>query len=158
MLPIHTILHPTDFSQQSAGALHLACALARDHHAHLVILHVATEPLMTFGEVGFPPPIDDCKDVLMEQLQSLEVKSSEVRLSHRLEEGEPAEEILRVASLCGADLIVMGTHGRRGLARLLMGSVAERVLRSAPCPVLTLREPFPAAESLAEGEEALAAR
>jgi nucleotide-binding universal stress UspA family protein len=158
MLPIHTILHPTDFSRQSAGALHLACALARDHRAHLVILHVATEPVLTFGEAGFPPPIDDCKDVLMDQLQSLEVKSSEVRLSHRVEEGEPGEEIVRVAALCGADLIVMGTHGRRGLARLLMGSVAERVVREAPCPVLTLREPFPPAEALAEAEEALAMR
>lgn len=156
MLAIHTILHPTDFSPQSASALHVACALARDHGAHLVLLHVATEPLRTFGEMGFPPPIDDCKDTLLEQLQGLEVHDAELRLSHRLEEGEPAEEILRVANLCGADLIVMGTHGRRGLARLLMGSVAARVVRGAPCPVLTLREPFVPAEISAAKEAALA--
>ena len=157
MLPIHTILHPTDFTQQSSGALHLACALARDHHAGLVILHVATEPLLVFSEAGVPPPMDDSKDSIMEQLQALEVHDADLRMTHRLEEGEPAEEILRVAKLCGADLIVMGTHGRRGLARLLMGSVAERVVREAPCPVLTLRTPFAPAEILAgQAEERMA--
>ena len=148
------------FYRQSSAALHLACALARDHNAHLVILHVATKPLKIYGRTSFPPPMDDCKDALMDQLQGLEVNDAELRLSHRLAEGEPAEEILRVAALCEADLIVMGTHGRRGLARLLMGSVAERVVRKAPCPVLTLRTPFAAAEALPESAlgEAAAAR
>jgi universal stress protein A len=67
-------------------------------------------------------------------------------------EGDPAEMILRVAEEVHADLIVMGTHGRTGLSRLLMGSVAEQVVRRAPCPVLTMKAPFPAEQ--AEGRQA----
>jgi nucleotide-binding universal stress UspA family protein len=67
-----------------------------------------------------------------------------VEAERRLEEGDPVEAILRVAEEIGADLIVMGTHGRTGLSRLFMGSVAEQVLRRAPCPVLTLKSPFAA--------------
>jgi len=151
MLTIHTILHPTDFTPQSAGAFHLACALARDHRAHLIILHVATHPPMILSDTGLQPPMDDCKQGLMERLETMDLNDDGVHLTRRLEEGEPAEEILRVALLCGADLIVMGTHGRRGLSRLLMGSVAERVVRAAPCPVLTLRTPFAPAEAETAG-------
>ena len=70
-------------------------------------------------------------------------------LEHRLEEGDPATMILNVAQETGAGLIVMGTHGRTGLERLLMGSVAEQVMRKAPCPVLTMRG-TPATSSAAQ--------
>jgi nucleotide-binding universal stress UspA family protein len=73
------------------------------------------------------------------QLARISPTDSSVSTQHRLLEGDPAEEILKVAQGEGVDMIVMGTHGATGLTRLLMGSVAEHVLRKAPCPVLTVR-------------------
>jgi nucleotide-binding universal stress UspA family protein len=89
-----------------------------------------------------------------EELQQFQVPDPNVPVDYRLEEGEPVSEILAVANQTSADLIVMGTHGRTGLGWLLMGSVAEQVVRQAPCPVLTVRTPFheaaPAVEWLPE--------
>lgn len=79
------------------------------------------------------------------------VSGPEVLVEHRLREGDAAAEILQVADEVGADLIVLGTHGRTGLGRVLMGSVAEAVLRRARCPVLTLKSPLPEAESASRG-------
>jgi nucleotide-binding universal stress UspA family protein len=77
-------------------------------------------------------------------LEQIRPADPRLEVRHRLAEGDPAEEILRAAEEEGADLIVMGTHGRGGLSRLLMGSVAEAVMRKALCPVLTVRGPIPA--------------
>ena len=89
-------------------------------------------------------------------LSGLHLPDPGMEVEYRVAEGEPAAEVIRQARLLGANLIVMGTHGRTGLGRLLMGSVAEAVLRRAPCPVLTLKAPFPAAvaPARAEGEPA----
>jgi nucleotide-binding universal stress UspA family protein len=76
------------------------------------------------------------------RLDQLVVPDSTIRTERRYEEGEPVAEILLTAKECGADLIVMGTHGRTGLARLLMGSVADQVVRRAECPVVTVKVPF----------------
>jgi nucleotide-binding universal stress UspA family protein len=78
-------------------------------------------------------------------LREIEAPDKNVRVEHRLEEGDASKVILEVAQEIHAGLIVMGTHGRTGLARLLVGSVAEKVLRSAPCPVLTVKIPLPEA-------------
>lgn len=146
MIPIHTILHPTDFSEQSGHALHLACALARDHGAHLVILHVGLPQRPVYGEWLLPPPsVDDAYYEAQSQLDDLRIPDGCVEVERRLEIGAPAAEILRVATEIPVDLIVMGTHGRTGLSRLLMGSVAEKVMRRATCPVLTVKSPFPVA-------------
>src|SRR5262245_59381689 len=145
MLPIHTILHPTDFSDRSEYALHLACALARDHGARLIVVHVVPQPVVAYMDGVLPP---DPEVVLRESkglLDRLAVPDPDLPVERRLEEGDPASEVLRVAGEVEANLIVMGTHGRTGLGRLLMGSVAEEVVRRAPCPVLTLKTPFPAA-------------
>ena len=75
-----------------------------------------------------------------------------MEIDHRLTDGEPYAEILRVAEDDGCDLIVMGTHGRKGLRRLLMGSVAEQVVRQASCPVMTVKTPFPEPESAPEAQ------
>lgn len=146
MLSIQTILHPTDFSERSENAFQLACALTRDYGARLVVLHVVA-PLSPFayGE-GLPPPdptilLREAKD----HLERLEVRGADARAERRLEEGDPAAEIHRVAQEIDASLIVLGTHGRTGLGRLLMGSVAEQVVRNAACPVLTVSAPFPGA-------------
>jgi len=150
MLTIHTILHPTDFSDHSAFALPLACALARDHGARLVLLHVAPRPVIVYGEGVIPPLADDYPERLREELHQLQVPDPSIPVDRQFREGDPVTEILAVAEDTNADLIVMGTHGRTGLERLLMGSVAEQVMRKAPCPVLTVRRPVLAA--VTEGE------
>ncbi|MCI0462243.1 MAG: universal stress protein [Gemmataceae bacterium] len=147
MLPIHTILHPTDFSDRSDYAFHLACALARDYGARLVLLHVTTAPTVVYGEGILPPDPELLLQEAREQLNRLEVPDGNVRAERRLEEGDPVTDTLRVAQEIHADLIVMGTHGRTGLGRLLMGSVAEQVVRKASCPVLTVRTPLATALS-----------
>jgi nucleotide-binding universal stress UspA family protein len=156
MLPIHRILHPTDFSERSSTAFQLACALAHDYGARLVVLHVAQPPMIAYGEVVMPPPSLDYRKVAEDQLRQLQAPWAGLRLEHRLEEGDPAATILRVAQETGSDLVVLGTHGRTGLGRLLMGSVAEQVVRRAPCAVLTVKTPFPGAgppESALQEEE-----
>jgi nucleotide-binding universal stress UspA family protein len=142
MLAIHTILHPTDFSGRSEFAFRLGCALARDYGARLVLLHVVPLPMVIPGEGFVLPPPEDYRDSLEEELHRLQAPDPGVRIEYRLKEGDPVTEILAVAAEINADLIVMGTHGRTGLSRLLMGSVAEQVVRSASCPVLTVRTPF----------------
>jgi nucleotide-binding universal stress UspA family protein len=144
MLPIHTILHPTDFSEASGYAFQLACALTRDYGARLVVLHVVEPPLPIYAEgaVIIPPAMSETK-AATQKLQSIQAPTGNVRVEHRLLEGVADVEILRTAEEIKADLIVMGTHGRMGLVRLLMGSVAESVSRKAPCPVLTVRGSLP---------------
>lgn len=144
MLPIHTILHPTDFSDRSAHALHLAAALARDYHARLVILHVIVRPVLMYGEGVIPPDPEELLSEAREHLDQLVIHDEAIPVERRIEEGEAAAVILQEATELGADLIVMGSHGRTGLGRVLMGSTAEQVSRRATCPVLTLTHPFPA--------------
>jgi nucleotide-binding universal stress UspA family protein len=143
MLAVHTILHPTDFSERSRYALWLACALARDYNARLVVLHVLAVPTVIYGEGVVPPDPEETRAGAWEELVGLQVPQADVRAERRLEEGDTVEGILRVTEEVHADLVVMGTHGRTGLGRLLMGSVAELVVRKAPCPVLTVKAPFP---------------
>ena len=137
------ILFPTDFSTASDAALAHAVSLTRESNARLVILHVE-EPPMAYGggELYYGVPNPD-NAALLQMLQAV-VPPEGVPYEHRLVVGDPAGEIVRVAEEEQADLIVMGTHGRTGLRRLLMGSVAEAVLRRAPCPVFTLKEPHKA--------------
>ena len=140
MLPINTILHPTDFSESAAYAARLACALARDYGARLIVLHVATPPV-AYGDAATPSEPTWSRAELHEQLQQVLPEDPLVRTEHRLAEGDAVAEILRAVRTLRCDLIVMGTHGRTGLGRLLMGSVAEEVLRQATCPVLTVKSP-----------------
>jgi nucleotide-binding universal stress UspA family protein len=144
MLAVHTILHPTDFSEHSQYAFWLACALARDYGARLVVLHVVATPTVVYGDgVVVPPDPEGLRDAAREQLDRLQVPHGNVRAERRMAEGDAVEAILGMAQEVQADLLVMGTHGRTGLGRLLMGSVAEQVVRQAPCPVLTVKTPFP---------------
>jgi nucleotide-binding universal stress UspA family protein len=145
MLPIRTILHPTDFSVYSAAAFELACALARDYGARLVVLHVKPPVEAVFGELGpLPPEPPEARQALYDELRTVRPADARLPVEHRLREGGVVEGILEEASASGCDLIVLGTHGRTGLGRLLLGSVAEPVLRRAPCPVLTVKHPLPA--------------
>ncbi len=143
MWSIRTILGATDLSDSSLPALDLAAALARDQGARLVVLHVPVPPpFVRPGEMAriLQQP-GGYRRKLEEQLQRFCPPGLESRIDYRLEEGDPGVEILRVAEDLACDLIVMGTHGRTGLSHLLMGSVAEKVVRRACCPVLTVRIP-----------------
>jgi nucleotide-binding universal stress UspA family protein len=156
MAPIHTILYPTDFSEPSDYAFHLACAVARDYGARVIALHVEQLPVFAYGEGMVPPDPEGLQAAARGRLDQLAPYPT-VRVEQWLEEGDPIEVILEVAKEVNADLIVMGTHGRKGLARILLGSVAEQVGRQAPCPVLTVRTPFAEAETVASGPLAEAA-
>jgi len=156
MLALHTLLHPTDFSEPSRYAFGVACALARDYGARLVALHVVAAPPVVYGDgIVVAPDPEALRAAAQAQLAGLQVPHANVRTEHRLEEGDAAKVILRVAQEIHADMIVMGTHGRTGLGRLFMGSAAEEVMRKAVCPVLTVKTPFP--ETAPEAEFAAAA-
>lgn len=135
------ILFPTDFSTASDSGLDQAVALAKGMDAELVILHVE-EPTVAYGGgelyYGIPEPN---REVLEKMLKAVVPKDPQVRCTHVMVAGDPATEIVRVAELEHAVAIVMATHGRTGLSRILMGSVAEQVLRRAPCPVMSVRVP-----------------
>lgn len=143
MLTRQTILHPTDFSADARPAFEVACVLAGERGGRLVVLHVERPPLATLGGIPAVPPLPSeyDREKLWQRLQDIQPARAGLAVEHRLEYGDPAAVILEVAQEIGAGLIVMGTHGRTGLRRLLMGSVAERVVRKASCPVLTLRSP-----------------
>jgi nucleotide-binding universal stress UspA family protein len=142
--PTRVILHPTDFSEAAETSLKVARLLARDHGARLILLHVA--PIPVVFEAGMAVEIDprvdlDSLDAIRERIDGPDLKHP---VEVRLENGSAAFQILRVAEDAGAGLIVMGTHGRSGVGRLLMGSEAEYVLRRACCPVLVVKGPVSA--------------
>ncbi|MGH7170676.1 MAG: universal stress protein [Gemmataceae bacterium] len=143
MFPITTILHPTDFSAASEHAFQVACSLARDHGSRVIVLHVAELPLSAPGGAMIHPPPGGIRETIREQLHAVQAADAKVPIEHLLGEGDPAAEILRVAQESQCDWIVMGIHGRSGLARLLMGSVAEQVVRKAACLVLIVKTPLP---------------
>src|SRR6266568_2122240 len=123
------ILCPVDFSDASRAAMEVAADLARRFGGDLVLLHAYPVPGYTFpdGSVVASPKM----------MQELADQAKRVTVETAI--GEPAAEILEVAKARGADLVVMGTHGRTGLEHALMGSIAERVVRRALAPVLTVR-------------------
>jgi nucleotide-binding universal stress UspA family protein len=123
---VNSILVPTDFSATSDAAVQYATQMALSFGARLYLLHVPGKTGEHF-EANFP--IGQFESTVSERLSSL------------LRIGSPADEIARYADVCDADLIIMGTHGRSGIAHAVMGSVAEHVLRVAPCPVLMVRSP-----------------
>lgn len=141
MMPIRTILVPTDFSASSEVALELACSLARAQGARLILLHVAAYDVTEAGMMAVSMDPSYYHDAMKEIQDRVVGPTPGFFVETSLKEGTPAEEILRVADDVGADLIVMGTHGRTGLSRLLMGSVAEAVTRRAGCPVLLAKKP-----------------
>jgi nucleotide-binding universal stress UspA family protein len=138
---INTILFPTDVSEASEAALGVAFSLARDYHARLIVLHVAA--------IGPPTPYSAFERMLAESAAYRSEVEDKLRhcqkpdcnADFRVEQGDAAEQIIRVAQEARCDLLVMGSHGRTGLSRLVMGSVAEKVLRNASCPVLLVKHP-----------------
>jgi universal stress protein A len=138
---VRKILFPTDFSHCGDAALKMATALARDSGAKLVIVHVEEPPtLYGGGEMYYGMPEPATED-LRRMLEEVVPTDPSVSYEHHLVTGDPASAVLRLAESEAVDMIVLGTHGRTGLMRLLMGSVAEAIVRRATCPVLTFREP-----------------
>lgn len=133
------ILFPTDFSTTGKTALETATALARDRGAKLLIVHVEEPPIAYGGgELYYgieQPDRQELERMLMEVVPT----DVAVGYEHRLVMGSPAGAIVHLAEKENVDMIVMPTHGRSGLSRLLMGSVAEEVVRKAKCPVLTVK-------------------
>jgi len=134
MPAIKTILHPTDFSANAGYAFETACSLAKEYQARLILLHVAYPARLSEWTPETP-------DTMEQHLPWPQPPDPTIDVEHRVAEGDAAEEILRLAPAVQCDLIVMGTQGKTGLERLWIGSVAEEVLRKAPCPVLTLKMP-----------------
>ncbi len=146
MLEFKRILSPVDFSETSTHAFDYAVALAERLGAELQVLHVYQMPayLMPEGIYEIPVDIDTgLVEKLRTQLNTFVDRrvADKVRTTKTVAEGVPYIEIVRQANELKADLVVIGTHGRTGVAHLLMGSVAERVVRTCDVPVMTIRLP-----------------
>ncbi|MFV1967344.1 MAG: universal stress protein [Pirellulaceae bacterium] len=135
------ILFPSDFSHTGDAALALAASLARDTGATLLIVHVEEPPIAYGGGELYYGISNPATEDLRRMLNEVRPTDPGIPCEHFLITGDPATAIARFAEEQGVDFIVMGTHGRTGLSRLLMGSVAESVVGRAKCAVLTLRQP-----------------
>ncbi len=140
--PIHHILVPHDFSETAGHALDLAISLAAALGARLTIVHAYEVVSYAYAEglnlaAETVSEIDRLSRIGLEKLAA-RARERGVDVSVALRQGHPWRQIVEVAKESKADMIVMGTRGRTGVARMLMGSVAERVVRTAPCPVLTV--------------------
>ena len=142
-MQIHTMLLPTDFSPSAAHACHQGFALAAREQAQVVLLHVLGRSTLAFGDTPLPMRTQLEHEICAEAEQRLTVlaASQTVPVETLVVWGHPAVAICRIAHERQIDLIVMSTHGRIGLAHLFLGSVAERVVRHAPCSVLIIRAP-----------------
>jgi len=144
---LKTLLVPVDFSSFSDKALDYAVAFAEQFGAGIVLLHVVEPMVYPENYMTIPTVSDDINSSLMqaadrklsEQRERVQGHHLEVRVLTRL--GRPYMEIAGVAKELGVDLIILATHGHTGLKHVLLGSTAERVVRHAPCPVLTVRDP-----------------
>lgn len=144
-MEIRGILAPTDFSDFSKQVLKNALDLAQTFDAKLLLLHVIELP--SYPIEGLVPSslganlLDDLERQARDELAGVlpEAQSTKVDVARRVVVGTPYRKILEIAEEAKTDLIIMATHGRTGLSHLVMGSVAERVVRTAPCPVLTIR-------------------
>ena len=139
------ILVPTDFGTAAARALEVAVDLAKKYGARITVLHVYELPVYPYPEVGVLPDIDfvtplreAAQKALAGFMSNAATTGCEVRAE--LECGIPWTEILAEAERSHADLIVMGTHGRKGMMHALLGSVAEKIVRMSKVPVLTIRQ------------------
>ena len=146
MTRIRRILFASDFSRASRRAFDAAIRLAKSNHARLTILFAYTPivPLVpghyiddrTWAELD-----TDSQRWIQRRLAALTARATKsgVQASATMAIGDPPSQIVRMASSSRTDLIVVGTHGRRGMSKFFLGSVAERVIATAPCPVMTVR-------------------
>jgi len=139
--PFKRILAPVDFDESSLSALELAAQLAKPNDGTVFILHIVPVDMDVSGMPQYVDLIKRQENVDRDKLTAIAKQHlADVKWEILDQMGPPAEVIAEVAATLPADLIVMVTHGRRGLARLVEGSIAEKVLRNAPCPVLAVRK------------------
>ena len=146
MIKLNTILVPSDFSDCSDAAVLYGLELARRFDARVHLLHVIQDPAaQPWAAEGLAIPlfaaVEQWQKEAKERLQASVPKADAGRVTVAVAVAMPHPEILRYAAANEIDLIVMGTHGRAGVSHMLLGSIAERVVRRAPCPVLTVRHP-----------------
>ena len=146
MFPLKRIICPTDFSEPSLEGLRNGIKMAESFDAELLVMHVIEPP--SWSEIAYAQPIyipvdwtAPLKEESMKKLNGLQSEMIPEQVQSRLLtlEGNPAETIVRLAAEESANLIVIATHGYSGFHRFVFGSVTERVVRTAPCPVLTVR-------------------
>lgn len=146
MSRIRRILHPTDFSRASTPAFKRAVEMAKANRSELVVAHVLVPSMPIVGDGYISPQVYEdldaaARSAAQKQLRKLvdRARQAGVRVKGLLLDGVAHERIARAARAQKADLVVIGTHGRTGFAKLFLGSVASRVLAVSPCPVLTVR-------------------
>lgn len=143
---LNHILAATDFSEVSSAALAYAFDLAEKFDARVTLVHVSHEPLiLPPTDESYVPPVPDLESLEKDARSRLEKAAEPARkrgieVDVRWAHGTPFVEVVREAREREVDLIVAGTHGRGPITHLLLGSVAENIVRQAPCPVLTVRE------------------
>lgn len=146
MIKLKKILYPTDFSESSLEAMKYAVTFARDYKARLILMHVVNEQIFSEGlnlpRLAAPEALE--QELVAEatrQMRTLipaDVRAG-VDVEHVILRGMPFLEIIRYAKANEVDLIVIGTHGRSGMEHIIFGSTAEKVVRKAPCPVLSVK-------------------
>ena len=146
MIAIKRILVPTDFSDNSERAVRYAAELAEKFQSEVVLLHVVQDLALILPDAVMPIPVatPDLNDMIASAKTGLANLVAALNLAHlnpkaEVRVGNPPSEIVSAASDLKADLLCISTHGRTGLAHFLLGSVAEKIIRHAPCPVLTVR-------------------
>jgi nucleotide-binding universal stress UspA family protein len=146
------ILVATDFSEHAAHAFDVAIGIARKLDARVTLMHAYYLPPVAY-DGGLTWPIEDLSSLAKKDFERVvsEAKQAFPQLESTFESGYPSETIIATAERVGADMIVIGTHGRRGLPRMLLGSVAEKVVRTSPLPVLTISFEPQAAKAAASG-------
>ncbi len=145
---INKILVPIDFSDYSKKALHYTVTLAKSFNAELFLIYVI-EPMvypadLSMGQMVIPQSELNMSEKAKSELEELAASEIGDSLKYNIliKTGKPFMEIIETASEVDADLIIIATHGHTGVEHLLFGSTAEKIVRKAPCPVLTLREPL----------------
>ena len=148
MIKLEHLLVATDFSACSKEAVDYAVHLGQKMRGRLTLLHVFESPFFYPAEISigaYPEVYQWLQDFKQDESKKLNALADQIRkedlpVEPLFKEGAPSIEIIRTAKEVGADLIVLGTHGRRGFSHVVMGSVAERVTREAPCPIFVVRE------------------
>ena len=145
MIKLKKVLVPTDFSESARHALTYGISFAREYEAELTLLHVVENLTVGYASDLFPVPMaevfQEISGYARAELTKLgaEVRKRDVAVAEQVVQGKPSAEIIRFARETEVDMIVLGTHGKGVLDQALFGSTTERVVRRAPCPVLTVR-------------------
>jgi nucleotide-binding universal stress UspA family protein len=143
VIQIKRILVPTDFSESAQHALTYGVSFAREYEAELILVHVVETLTVGYASDLFPVPMAEVFDEISGHARTEigklaeAIRAKEIAVREMVVQGKPSAEITRIAREEGVDIIVLGTHGKGMLDQALFGSTAERVIRKAPCPVLT---------------------